>query len=383
MWLLTINVCWLVSGFLVGRFLPVKTYGEFQFFCAVLMTLGIFTLPGGKTAVVQSVARGYDGSLVEYVRVRIRHSLAGSGVLLAMTGWYFVRGGHEYAFCFALLAVAFPFYFSFNSFGYYLIGKQRFSQLSISQNLLTFSLAIVQVVVAMTWPHFGAMMAALMVVGVGGNYLFYRRARREIAADGPRDPHMMAYAKQMTLTVVVGMVAGQIDRLALFWLLGQEPVAAYAIAVMIPEQLASLSDTFSSVALPFFSRQADRAMLGKLQRRLVWPAALGVVAVGVGIALMPWVLHLLFAGKYDHAAGLAQLALVGVATLVPQKMFQTYLESQRAVSALRRLQVVTSAIKVGALLVLVPWLGLWGAVASLLCMRVVALGYAWWLARRH
>ncbi|MBI5397722.1 MAG: hypothetical protein HZA91_20685 [Verrucomicrobia bacterium] len=93
LWLLTINVCWLVSGFLVGRFLPVKTYGELQFFCAVLMTLGIFTLPGGKTAVVQSVARGYDGSLVEYVRARIRHSLAGSGVLLAMTGWCFVRGG--------------------------------------------------------------------------------------------------------------------------------------------------------------------------------------------------------------------------------------------------------------------------------------------------
>jgi O-antigen/teichoic acid export membrane protein len=381
LWLLTINAFWIASSFIIARILPSKTFGDFQFVLSVVMVLAICSLPGTKTAATQSIARGFDASLAECVRARVRHALAGSVLLFAGAAVFFWRGQGELAASLLLLTLLFPLYFPLNSYCYYLSAKGRFREQAIYQNVTTLAAGAGMVLVAVCRPGLFLLLLACLGIPSLCNLFYYLRVRRDVRPGGPRDADLLRYSWKLTLNAGIPLIAGQLDRLLMYGMLGSEALAVYAVAIMIPEQFIALGDNVSTVALPRLSKRADQPVFAALQRHLRLPSALAVAATLAGAALIPWALHAIFGGKYDSAVGPAQLAFLGLATALPQKIHQTYLESRKAVSELHRLQIAAAVVKVVAFVALVPWLQIWGAVGALLAMRLTFLAYGWWLAR--
>lgn len=372
-WTVTVYAGMMLSNFILARVLPTKTYGELQFFISIFLMMGIFTLPGADMAITQAVACGHDGTLIQGVRARIRWSLLGCGLMMLGAGYCLWRVSVEYAVYCLLLAVAMPFYHPFASFGGYLIGKQRFRLRATCNNIINLTISATVVVLVVTGQGLAAVLAAVLGLTSVLNGWFYWRIRREVPADSPTDPTFRGYAWQMTLYAMTALVIGRLDQVLLFWMLGAEQLATYAIAISIPEQLANVAEGFPMVVLPRLTQHGQKVDPGLWRRRMLLPCVLGAAGAGIGILAIPWVLRLLFAGKYDHAATLAQFAFVGLVTVIPQKLFQVCIEAQRDVPSLRRLQIAGGFAKVVVLVAAVPFLGLWGAVGSLVVMRVILL----------
>lgn len=380
MWLLVSALATAITTFLVARLLPQETYGEFQFFVSAMMLTMIFSLPGAKTAIIQSVARGYDWSLVAGTKARLKYSLIGMAILLIAGGCYLWVDRPMYALCFAVLAACYPFYHAFTSFMDYQLAKHRFRQAAHHRIFITLCCGAAVVVAA--WFEQPLPVLLLVYLGLTGAFhvWYYYLAWRQLDPAAPRDPQLETYSRQMGFNVAVPLVTAQVDRPLLFWLIGAEGLAVYSIAISIPEQLASMSNIFKGLVLPGFSRLKNNSMIGQSRRRLLLPGLLCLAGSLLGIILVPYVLHVLFDGKYDSAAGPAQLAFVGLAMIAPERILEAFLESRKAVRELHLLHVVAAVAKMGVFLAAVPFMGLWGAVLSLVVMRSVSFVYSWSLA---
>jgi O-antigen/teichoic acid export membrane protein len=147
-----------------------------------------------------------------------------------------------------------------------------------------------------------------LAAGCAGNLVAYWLVQREVPAQAKRDPEVLHFARHMTLYNAIPTVALHADKLLLFWLFGDEALAVYVIAVMIPEYTIAISDSTRFALLPTFTRQAESQPWLVIRRQFGLVLFIGVAAAFVCAALMPWILHFFFGGKYDQAAGLAQLA---------------------------------------------------------------------------
>lgn len=383
LWMGTAYLGIILSNFVVARMLPQQTFGEYQFFFAALLFLAMLTLPGANMAITQSVATGHDGSLIEGVRARLRWSLSGSALMLLAAAYYAWQGDTTYAGCSLLVAAALPLYHPFDSYGSYYAAKQQFDRQATCLNIMSITTCAAVAALAVAGAGLIPLLAATFGLTGALNFWFYRRVRRSLPPDSPPDPTLGRYSRQMSVYAAIIYFVGRFDHLLIFAMMGPESLATYAIAISIPEQLATVADVLRNILLPSLTQHGHLLDFRAWWRRMLLPSALGVAATAAGILALPWVLHVLFAGKYDHAAPLAQWVFIGVATVVPQKILQAFIESQKAVQSLHRLQYAGGIVKIGVLVATVPFFGLWGAVSSVLLMRLTLLGASWWFTRNR
>ena len=76
---------WYMANYTSKEFL-----GSYQFIITTLGMLMIFSFPGIKDSILQSVARGYDYSLIKGTKKAMKFSLLGSLVFLVISGYYFL-----------------------------------------------------------------------------------------------------------------------------------------------------------------------------------------------------------------------------------------------------------------------------------------------------
>ncbi|HQT83008.1 MAG TPA: oligosaccharide flippase family protein, partial [Candidatus Paceibacterota bacterium] len=58
----------------MARYVPKDIYGQYKYVLAIVSTLSAFSLSGIGTAVLQSVARGFDGALADGFKANLRWS---------------------------------------------------------------------------------------------------------------------------------------------------------------------------------------------------------------------------------------------------------------------------------------------------------------------
>jgi O-antigen/teichoic acid export membrane protein len=95
-WLTLSQVLTYVGSFALAivfaRNIPAETYGNYTYVLSLFGFFTLFSLPGIDTAVVQSVARGYEGSYYLGFWTKFKWSLVGSAALIAIGGYYFWVG---------------------------------------------------------------------------------------------------------------------------------------------------------------------------------------------------------------------------------------------------------------------------------------------------
>src|SRR3989344_3716746 len=91
-----------------ARLLPKEVYGTYSYILAWVSVLGIFALPGMDTAVIQSVSRGFESSLVLGLKKKIRYGTLGTLAALIIGGYYLYNGDQTLATIFFISAVFIP-----------------------------------------------------------------------------------------------------------------------------------------------------------------------------------------------------------------------------------------------------------------------------------
>jgi len=104
----------LIASFLLSiafaRLLPKETYGEYRYILSIFGLLAIFSLQGMHSAVIQGVARGFEGVLIKAFKTKLRWSLIGSLASICIAIYFWFQGNIVFTFSFLIVAVFLPLF---------------------------------------------------------------------------------------------------------------------------------------------------------------------------------------------------------------------------------------------------------------------------------
>lgn len=312
-----------------ANLLPPATYGMYQYLISLSALLSALMMSGMESAVIQAVARGYEGALRSSVRVQLRWALVPGTLGLIGAVYYFLHGNTDVGFGLICISLLTPLTSTFSTYSAFLNGKQEFRRVFYFGSIVTAS-------------YYGSIFVALLflknaplllLVNLAANAVaisfVYWKTLQVYKPSSTEDPSTIPYGKHLSVLSAFGLILTQLDSLIVFHFLGSVKLAIYSLASMIPERVGSLFNFVGAAALPKFANQS-RVDLKKhiIQKTLRVGVGAGAVAL-VYALLAPLLFHFIFpqyiaAIEYTqvYAGIIALLAMINVANtaLVAQQM---------------------------------------------------------------
>ncbi|OGL73281.1 hypothetical protein A3E39_01235 [Candidatus Uhrbacteria bacterium RIFCSPHIGHO2_12_FULL_60_25] len=359
------------TTFLMARWLPKETLGQFRYVLALFGMAGMFALTGMSSSVIRAVAQGDTiVARLAFKRVLTFAPLGSLALLLAAAerAWH---GEPVVASALAFAGIAFTPYAVSGFYGHILTGQQKIrelTQVAVVNNLL-FAILFVMLLRAnrglltVTVAYFG------LDVAIRG-YFTWREMRR-LPIQGSAEGHL-SLGHHLSAIGVIQTIAAQLDQVLVKWFGGYGTLASFSVATVIPEQIKDFVNSISGTVLQRLSRHERTNAHVRATRRHFWLAMCGSAVIVAGYAIVaPFVIPWLFPQYSDvvlpsivYAVGL--LALPAVVGLF---FFQAHNEIKR----LWRFYVIQTVLQMAANIALIPTFGAWGAIWSKTGTRLVSL----------
>jgi len=385
---LTIQACTLVQGILLARLLGPEGRGQFA---GAILWPNVFAGVGGMgmgIALARRAARTAD------LRPVFR-----AGLLLALATGLFATASCAAALPWLLAdvdattrAAAWWFlpFILFNHIALTLIaidhGAGRFTQYNLTRLIVNPAyLAMVGVLWlagerSVLW-YVGALAVANGVVALsraGAAWWF----TRGWGAVEPL-PRVMRDALPFGVAGLANPLLGAADKALLLYMLGEEKLGLYAVALAAASGLASLSQAAAAISFGMSTQSADAATFGRVARVFRLTAWTWIVAGAALAAVMPWLLPLVFGSAFAPATPAAIILIAAVGLSGQSNILEDAMRGQgRAFVGLEaRTAGIVLFLAIGAM-VADSW-GLAGVAAAYVLGQACTLGVMAAASRRH
>ncbi len=366
----------LMLSIVLARALTQISFGQFNFILAVLGTFGFLSLQGTTTSIARSVALGFDASLEEGTRDKVRFSLLGMLAMLISAGYvYIIKDEPEIAFIFIVCSLFFVPYFSLVGYESFLIGKRMFKQLAIYKSLSSVIAIIPTLLVAILTKNIFYITTTLIGMTSLLNIYFYFKTKK-LKKNENIDGGVIKYGRKLTWISLVATIFINIDRLVVSYFLGFKALAVYAVAMAIPKQFRLVVKTAVSSIFPGLSVLNKEESHKVIRRRLWQMIVISAVLSLIGAALAPIAIKLLYGEQYSEAIPYAVLVFAFMWLVIPiVPIAEGLLPAQKREKRMLKLNIYTYTIYASLLLILVPRYTLAGAVWSYILVRVFTFIY--------
>ena len=352
-----------------ANWLPAKTFGTYQFVISIAGIAAIAGLPGIKTALVRSIAKGKEGSLNIAFKEKFSWSLIGSAGLIILAGWYFINENFLLAGAFLVPAIFLPLKTSAGIFASFWQGKKRFdirTKLSIALDLGIAATLI-------TALFFTNKLWLILTAFLGSTAFFYTIAylyTKNKVKNKEIDENLIPFGKSLTLMNVIVTIAEYIDKVILWKLLGPIDVAIYAFALKPIEKVRGFTP-IQSLALP---KLIEKSIENKKQKKAIFCKFLLMFTVSIPLAVTvflaaPFVYKFIFPQYMNSVIYFQALSLL-IATL-PLGILGTAFISEMKTRYLYIINTAVPLFKIILFLSLTPFYGIWGIVIGLLSAEIL------------
>lgn len=353
----------LILVFFFARLLPKEVYGTYSYILAWISVLGIFALPGMDMAVMQSVARGFESSLVLGLKKKIRYGILGTLAALIIGGYYLYNGNQILATIFFISAIFIPFLSSFQIYYAYLVGKKEFKTLAfygITGQIFT---ALVLIAAIYLTHNIVYIVSAYIFANILPSIVFFIKTKIKAAkTEARQDAGITTYAKHLSLINVISIITPYIDQFLAFHFLGPANLATYAFATAPPEQIKGLFKGMSDLALPKFSERSEEELKKTMTRKIVIWSVFVALVVGIYIVLAPLFYKIIFP-RYIDAVFLSQIFALSLLS-APPALIVGALSAHKKVKKLYLFNIVSPIFQILAMVILTPLYGLMGLVVA-------------------
>ncbi|MEX1026543.1 MAG: oligosaccharide flippase family protein [Candidatus Paceibacterota bacterium] len=347
-----------------------ELYGEYQYVLSMIGLMFIFGLPGMKSALVRSVARGYEGSLSAASKETFLWSGMATLVLGGVSGWYVFQGNTELGAVFALAALAFPLKGAVQLFVQHWEGRQQFGVWSISYIVFQF-VTMGSVVTALFFTDslvtiFALFFGAQIIAG-SALYIVAVRSRK----NNDVDPGLISFSRHLSVMSVLGTIAGRIDRIILWHFMGPIDLAVYSFA-RDPVNKVQGALPIQTLALPKLSRNRvdSPGRKKKVFQKIIMLFAVTVPLAGVVALGAPFVYAILFP-QYTEAVQYIPLLTVPI-MLLPLSILGSSLTAEMKTQSMYITRTVVPIVTIVLFLILVPLAGIWGVIFSVIISQVLS-----------
>jgi O-antigen/teichoic acid export membrane protein len=352
-----------------ANLLAPEVFGVYKYILSINSLLLITTLAGMDSAVTQSVARGFEGTLAVGVRTKMKWGLIGSIASLGIALYYFYQGNMMLTVAFSITAVFVPLTESFDMFNSLLWGKKLFD-VQTKYNVTKKIIALVAMISAIYFTkNLYWILAVYFLSIVIPNVYFLYKTKKNYLDNNNVDPESMKYGKNLSGIYVIALLLAELDKILVFHFVGAVDLAVYSLALAPTDQIKGLLKNVNSLAMPQFSQRTPKEIKKTIWHK-VWILGLGVTSIVAVYVLLAPIFFKLFFPKYLASIHFSQIMAISLIPIILAGFIYTVLESQKAQKQLYQYNVYSSALNIVILFPLIYYFGIWGAVFSRLITRI-------------
>ncbi len=367
-----ISLSSLVSAIAFANLLLPETYGTFKFVISFVGILSIPTLSGMNTALIRTVAKGNEGTLFPILKTKMKWGVLGALGSILVAIYYFYQENNILGFSFLLISVFIPFLASLEVWMHYLNGKKNFKPLAKYKS----STKVLAVLIMISTLFFTQNLLIILLVHFSSNVLirlfFLLLTIKKYPPNKKHDSAAIGFGKHLSLMGLSSSLAKEMDKLLVFYLLGPVQLAIYSFALKPLQEIKKpLLDSLSKLSLPKLSQKNVSTLKQTLPEKTFKLFLVIIPVVAIYILIAPYFFQIFFP-QYMESVIYSQVFALSI-LLFPKAILGQTLVAHASKKQLYILRLSTSAFKIVLFLILLPLMGLWGAIITLIATEVFSL----------
>jgi O-antigen/teichoic acid export membrane protein len=361
-----------------ANLLTPETFGTYKYIIAAAGFVASFSLSGLGASLMRAVAQGKLHVIPSVVNTAMLWSIPATLAAFGVSTYYFVQGNSDLGFAFMFIAASNTFANGFAPVKAVWVGTGDFKTPTIAgipRILVPFFIILLTILFTknVVW-----ILLAYFAANTIASFLGYRWTLWWLRVRGSQQDvdEVIRYGKQMTGLSFFQVAAGQLDQLLLWHFTDPATLAFYAIALSPVNEARNFLGNFFSIAFKKVATKTKEEVYSTLPFRLrqLTLASLGMTVVY--IVLIPFLFWILFP-TYTGAILISQILALSL-LLMPKGIIDVYFTTHGEVKNRYVVILISQAVRLALIVLLIPFFGLWGAVAAYLLTEVVStLLYLW------
>lgn len=338
-------------------------YGLYTYIFSIVGIASAFTLLGMDTAVAQSVARGFDKTIIQSFWTKFTWSLPASICLLVVGSYYLYQHNTILGVSFIIIGIFTPLLYSSSLYGSYFNGKRQFKKIAYDNALKNISTTLTMILVAYFTHNVVLVIISYFVINTSISTIRQFRLFKKIAKTNTSiEQSSIAYGKHLSAMDTLTTIATYIDDIIVFHLLGASSLAIYSIALVPVKQLLGFSKIFKSLLIPKYSHLSQSEIKHSIKQKTIMLFVFSFCAVIFYYFIAEFIYTYLFP-KYSESLIFSQVLGITLITFpfVFHTQALTILEKKKE---LYWIHATKPFIKIILFTILVPFYGMWGAVSA-------------------
>ncbi|HUD02668.1 MAG TPA: oligosaccharide flippase family protein [Candidatus Paceibacterota bacterium] len=368
----TTSVLALLLSIAYANLLPKDVYGTYQYLIALSGLVSAFMLTGMGNAVVQAVARGYEGTLKAGFRAQLKWALVPALVSVGIAVYYFIHGNIEIGLGLLIIAACAPLAQAYGTYGSLLEGKRDFRRLFYFSFIVS-TAPYVALLIVLWWVKIPVV---LLLVNLGAGALAaiyaYRKTLALYKPNDRVDPKAIPYGRNLSILGAWGSILTQLDSIMVFHFLGPVPLAVYSFATLIPERLGGMFGFVGSASLPKFATQPLSYIQTHISSKILRVVLAGVAATLLYALCAPLFFKLLFP-RYIDALQYTELYAPIIVLLAVTGITNSVFYAKRLVREIYLYSIAQPLLLVALQLPLILRWGIGGMVVARLITDIIAV----------
>lgn len=343
-----------------------ETYGNFRYILSLLPFLDISTLKRVDQSLTVSVAKGFEGDVINALKMKMKWGILGSVVGFGLSFYYYLNGNHQLWLLVAIMAIFVPLFNTPLISLDYLSGKKKFKALTVIGGSSSVVYSLLIVVFIFLSKNIILLISAYFIISaiIRFSAFFYVIKKYPPNKNKEENNKTLSYGKKLSILEIINVFGSSLDNILVFHYLGAAELAAYSFIKKVPENLKLIPRFITQLSVPKFSNQdiGDISVKKEVIRKTWFFATGSSVIVIIYILFAPFIFKILFA-PYQQYVFLSQIyALSFVFNF--SGLFFNFVETNRKAKDVLSLNLIISILSILTIFVSLKFFGLIGLVVG-------------------
>ncbi|TAL48880.1 hypothetical protein EPN83_02895 [Patescibacteria group bacterium] len=358
-----------------------ENFGNYKYILSLASIIGAFSLTGLGNAVMQSVARNFEGILRKSFWMSLRWSLPATAISLVGAFYYLANGNPVLGLSLVAVGLLTPILNSASLYLSFLNGKRDFRRISLYGALKAgFTSVLIFAILILTDRVLPIVLAYFASHTAITLFLYWRTLKVHRPNDN-FEQKSISYGKHLSLINILGIIGDKVDSVLLFHFLGGAPLAVYAFATAVPNQVIALFRNIGLLTIPKFAQRDIPSVKKEIHNkslRLLFVLALTTVAYWLAAKF----LYQLFFPQYLESVGFSRFYSL-ILPISASIFYTSYLEAYMAIKEKYIMVGISNIVRIALMAALVVPFGIVGIISAQIITKLCMATISIFLVNRH
>ena len=373
-WRISENLIGILASFLISiafaNLLSIKDFGIYKYLLSLASISTFLTLSGLGVAVIQSVSKGYDRSLLIAIKMRLRWNFIYTLGLLSFAGYYFFKGNFLFASSLSILGIITPLTSTYHLYNSFLIGKKEFKQSAIYSFIKNILRLVVTIGVLLITDSILALIITFALVSAIPNIYFYFKIKDKFKIIDNKitkkeGASLINFGLHRSFLDALSTAVNYIDSIILFQLAGPIQLAFYTFSKNIPQVGNGLIKNTLSIYLPKIANKKLEEIRKVFFLRIIQGLVIGSFVAILLILITPYIFKFIYP-QYIDSIFYAQLLSLTAIFIIPRAYVGYILNGHRMIKSIYYSSVTTNITRLILLSTLGYLFGIIGIIAAVI-----------------